>query len=150
MLDEHPGVFQHILLATDFSAHADRAAYRAKEIAERYSANLTLLHTIEEYIFGDEVYDALAPADPNIELALHERAVKRLSDMAGELGLSDARQETVTGVAHAAILEYIEAHEVDLVVMGTHGHKGIGKLLGSTASAIVNKAICEVLVVPLK
>ena len=50
----------------------------------------------------------------------------------------------------ATILEFAESNRIDLIVLGRHGHGGVGKaLFGSVAKKIVRKAHCAVLVIPL-
>jgi len=51
------------------------------------------------------------------------------------------------GAPKGVILSHAEGLHADLIVLGTHGHRGIGRLLGSTASAVVHSARCDVLTV---
>ena len=61
----------------------------------------------------------------------------------------DCRQLVLAGSPRSVILSYAEAQQVDLIVAGRHGRGGIQQLLGSTANALVHRARCEVLTVPL-
>ncbi|MGB5706129.1 MAG: universal stress protein, partial [Arenicellales bacterium] len=66
---------------------------------------------------------------------------------AQELGLSDCKKIVQTGPAKKLIVKAVKENNVDLVIMGTHGETGIGRLLGSTANAVVQRVKCDVLVV---
>jgi len=63
----------------------------------------------------------------------------------------EMKAEFRIGPDSATILEFAQASQVDLIVLGRHGHGGVGKaLFGSVAEKIVRKAHCAVLVVPLE
>ena len=140
-----------ILLATDFSAHAERAAHRALELAGRYQARLSVLHAVEEPVRYDQFYDPVIPDRLDADAALYDAAVERLRKLLEHIGApADIRQLVLTGSPKSVILGYAEDQQVDLIVAGRHGRSGIQQLLGSTANALVHKARCEVLTVPLR
>jgi len=144
-----PQHWQHILAPVDFSAHAERAVRRAATLAKEHDASLTLLHVVEDFVLYDDFYDPLVPVTIEYEDALMEAAGERLANWVKELGLEPARMEVLPGTAAGTILSYAEAQKVDLIVMGTHGRKGLARLLGSTTHSVLNRARCEVLSVPL-
>jgi len=144
-----PQRWRHILAPVDFSAHAERAVKRAAALAEEQGASLTLLHVVEDFVLYDDFYDPVMPITIEYEDTLMEAAGERLANWVKELGLEPARVEVLLGSASGTILSYAEAQEVDLIVMGTHGRKGLARLLGSTTHSVLNRARCEVLSVPL-
>ena len=147
---ETPQPYRHILLATDFSAHAERAAYRALELAGCYQARLSVVHAVDEPVRYDQFYDPVIPDRLDADAALYDAAVERLRKLLEHIGApTDCRQLVLTGSPKSVILGYAEAQQVDLIVAGRHGRSGIQQLLGSTANALVHKARCEVLTVPL-
>lgn len=141
--------WRHILVAVDFSPHSELAVKRAMQIAERHGARLTLLHAVEDLILYDEFYDPIVPSDLEFDETLLNAAAKRMSDLVGRLGVPSPNVEVLLGSPKPTILHYVEAQQVDLVVMGSHGRRGIRRLLGSTTNGILNSARCEVLSVPL-
>ena len=145
-----PDPYRHILLATDFSPHAERAAYRALELAGRYKARLTFLHAVEEPVMYDQFYDPITPDRLEEDAVLFHAAVERLRKLLENIAApGDCRQLVLAGSPKSVILSYAEAQQVDLIVAGRHGRGGIQQLLGSTANALVHRARCEVLTVPL-
>lgn len=141
--------WKHILVPTDFSPHAGKAVKRAMQIAERHKARLTLLHAVEDLILYDEFYDPIVPSDLEFDETLLNAAGARMTRLAKELNIPSPHIEVLLGSPKATILHYIEAQQVDLVVMGSHGRHGLGRLLGSTINGVLNAARCEGLSVPL-
>jgi len=134
-----------ILFPTDFSECAEYAFEQAAYLADQYGAELHVLHvreTREQEIIPrinlseDEVLEQLqgrisddrpAAKDPHVHLVRTE--VKRVS-------------------ASVGILEYADEHTIDMIVMGTHGRRGISRLLvGSVTEEVVRLATCPVLTV---
>lgn len=149
--DESPAPYRNILVGVDFSAHSVRAVRRALDLAERHGGRATLLHAVESVVFYDQAYDPLIPsaADRDMDQELLEAARRRMQDLIAELGNSDLNGHVMLGSAKAVILSQAEALKADLIVLGCRGHRGLARLLGSTASAVTNNARCDVLTVPI-
>lgn len=146
-----PESWKHILAPVDFSEHSERAVLRAAALAKEHGASLTLLHVVEDFVLYDDFYDPLVPPTLEYEDTLMETAGERLAKWIEELKLEPApRVEVLLGSAAGTILSFAEAQDVDLIVMGAHGRKGLARLLGSTTNAVLNRARCEVLSVPLR
>jgi len=147
--------WRHVLMPTDFSAHAEHALQRAVEITRRYGARLTLMNVVEEALAYDELYDPLEGgfAYPIVDTELSQMQMdntrKRLEEKAAGLGLSNVTVEVTVGTPKSAIRSYAEAQQVDLVVMGSHGRRGLARLLGSTTHAVLHGVRCDVLSVPI-
>lgn len=144
-----PKPWRHILAPVDFSAHAERSAKRAAALANENNARLTLLHVVENIVLYDDFYDSVMPLTIEYEDAMMEAAAERLIDWTRELDIGTPEIEVLLGSASGTILSYAEAQDVDLIVMGSHGRKGLGRLLGSTTQSVLNRVRCEVLSVPL-
>ncbi|RRS31223.1 MAG: hypothetical protein OI74_15130 [Gammaproteobacteria bacterium (ex Lamellibrachia satsuma)] len=137
-------------MATDFSVGAERAARRAMELAGCYSARLTFLQVVEDLVFYDEAYDPIIPDRLELDEQMQDIAKQRMAKLLQEIAAgTKVRSEVQFGMPRHAILSYSVAQDVDLIVVGRHGHGGISRLPGSTASSLVNSASCEVLTVPL-
>jgi nucleotide-binding universal stress UspA family protein len=143
--------FKRILFCTDFSESADAAFEFALDASiRRPGATLYLLHVIHEpdaqfwksYIAEVDNIDAEAKKaiDEKVAVAYLARVPKGL----------DVKVEFRIGPDAATILEFAKARQIDVIILGRHGHGGVGKtLFGSVAEKIVRKAGCAVLVVPL-
>lgn len=138
-----------ILLATDFSAHAAQAGSRAKDLATRYQATLHLIHVVEEIPVYDLDEDPIIPLGIDLDMERAAQARRQLDRLAGNLGLVDAPREVLMGRPKSEIVRYAREHDIDLIVVGTHGHAGLARLLGSTASSVLHSAPCDVLAVKL-
>ncbi len=138
--------FRRILLVTDFSSCSEVAAPFARLLAELYQTDLLVAHVIRSE--GGE-----GPAD-----SAHADACNAL-DAAGEhmrKFLADNSLETATalikqGPTSDVLEKLIRENDVDLLVVGTHGRSGVGKLLlGSVAQRIFSIAPCPTLSVSPK
>jgi nucleotide-binding universal stress UspA family protein len=139
---------QKILFPTDFSRCADQALSHAAFLARRFGAELHLLHAV--VLHGDDpanpIYEFPDP-DELYRLA-EEAATQRLEGLLPEAGGElEIRRTHRRGIAPAAvILEYASEAGVDLIVLGTHGRRGLGRLvLGSVAEEVVRLASCPVM-----
>jgi len=145
---------QHLLVPTDFSVHADAALDHAVLLADRFDATLHLLHVVNDP--GAGLY-GLGDAEVQIDRLRKEaeaKARERLDDMAPDPGVVEVRsavaQRPNLDVADA-IQEYVAGHPIDFVVMGTHGRRGLGRLvLGSVANRLIRRTACPVLTVRKK
>ena len=140
--------YRKLLLATDFSVYAEYAAERAGEMARLYDAQLEVLHIIEEIISYYDDYDPVIADIPLRNDLLEEQAYERMHKFVERTGLGkDVRLELQWGNPKWSILSRAREQEVDLIVMGSHGHRGIERLLGSVSDGVLHKAHCDVLIV---
>lgn len=140
--------YKRILCAVDFSALGDAAATRAVLLARQFGMPLTFLHVVE-YFPEDRSNEVIAPehADP-VEYQERE-AYRQIAALARRLGYEDA-ERAVRFSAHAAwheIVHFAGGNNMELIVLGCHGHHGVATLLGSTATGVINRAPCDVLAV---
>ena len=142
-------IYQHILFAADFSDDALRVGERAREIAQRCGARLSLIHVVEDINISLGGGYELLPVLPELpDEALLREAREMLGELARRLGMEQAE----TGVINApstkeGILDAAREGGVDLIVVGSHGRHGLALLLGSTANAVLHGAPCDVLAV---
>ena len=138
-----------ILLARDFSHVSDQALRYAVDLAQRVGATLHLLYAdvLHEDPFGSDT----AGSGGSLEAQIRERLVLDADD--APLAEQHPDLQTVTAVqrdvaAAPAILSYADDEDVDLIVMGTHGRRGVRRLLlGSVAEEVVRRADRPVLTV---
>ena len=141
--------YQHILFAADFADEALQVGERAKDIARRYGARLSLIHVIEDVNISLGGGYELLPVLPDLpDEALLGEARKALGEMAHRLETEGAEQWVVSAPStKEGILDAAREHGVDLIVVGSHGRHGLALLLGSTANAVLHGAPCDVLAV---
>ncbi len=140
-------MYDAILVPTDGSEHALRAAEHAAALAHAFDAALYVV----------TVVDLDAAAGPFSAGGLDESEVKRLKDRRAEAiqavestidAAGDLHTEVLTGRPGRAILEYAGEHGVDLIAMGTHGRSGVQRAVaGSVAEHVVRRATVPVITV---
>lgn len=134
------GPVRKILFPADFSPRSTAAFEQTIELCERADAELHLLH-----VFGP---DRLLPSEQDLQrrqaaatprelLAIDQEHLRSLGASASERGLRVVTA-TAEGRAHSAILRYIRAQQIDLVVMATHGPRTSEDiLLGTTTTRVI-------------
>jgi len=129
-------MFNRILVPTDFSRASDAALAHARTLAGSTGAALHLLHVV------DNAFLAAVLADPrDYESAAYEK-LQRLSGESPEGILVVERSEAPAN----EITRYARRHNIDLIVMGTHGRGRVAHLLlGSVAEKVARTAPCPVL-----
>lgn len=152
---------KHILVATDFSETAAAALREGARLASLSGARLTLLHVIftqkiSEALFGLDTLEHLAFAadqagDRERALAsLTEEAHHKLNRAVATLSVPPQNFELAVAEGRPSneIAAYVSAHDVDLIVMGTHGRSALGKaFIGSVADHVMRLVECPVMVV---
>jgi nucleotide-binding universal stress UspA family protein len=147
-------MYHKILLPTDGSKFAEKAAEHAIWIASRSNAEIIVLNVIEtSSLVGLPAEDLIV----RIKEMLKEegrRSLERISEMVTEsekeYKIEDIQitLKTEEGSPADAILKTVEKEDVDLVVMGTSGKHGLDRfLLGSVTEKVVRSAKCPVLAV---
>ena len=145
-------MYQHILAAVDIhlDGHDNGQAIlaRAHQLAQRFSAQLSVLHVVE-YLPVDPAGDALltTPVDLSRERAVH--AEKRLHEWCATLGIPAGRVRVAVGSITAEILRSAQDHQADLIVVGHHPRRGLAALFNHTEVGVVSRAHCDVLAVRL-
>jgi universal stress protein A len=141
--------YKHVLLAVDFSEHGNEVAKKAREVAERNQASLSVIHVVDNLPITDAAYGPI-PFDVDFTQELLDAAKKRLIQFAAELEVPEERQWLEMGSPKLEIVRVAEENNVDLIVVGSHGRHGLALLLGSTANGVLHHAKCDVLAVRLK
>ncbi len=147
--DAADGGFKKILVATDFSAGATRALALARAIANP-DATIDLVHwwtlpAMSRAHATDEVEAMVAEMRAEF-VASGERRCQEAVDAGAGAG-AEIHWQLREGDALDGILAFAAAERCDLIVLGTHGRRGLRRLiLGSTAENVVRHAPCAVLV----
>ena len=139
---------RRILVPTDFSACALPAVRYAAELADKFAAELVLLHVVSDAVLA--LPDAVMPTPATDLHALTEAGKTELANLiaAEKLERLNPRPEVRVGSPAAEIIAAATDLHADLVCIGTHGRGGIARvLLGSVAEHVVRQAPCPVLTV---
>lgn len=133
-----------VLYPTDFSRCSKQAYAHALFIAEQYKAELHMLHVIT--IHSDDAYDP-GYDFPDLEeynIHLEKRANEESDELIDEHRVSETKIIKVQERGYspsAVILKYAQDNNIDLIIMGTHGRRGLGYLfLGSVAEEVTRFA----------
>lgn len=137
---------RRILFPTDFSKPAKEAQKYATTLAEKFGAELHVLHVVPEIILpATDTYTAWTLPEGGMKAQL-ESAEKQLQSEFG--AIPGSRCSVVVGFPVEETMKYAADNDVDLIVVGTHGHTGLSHLLlGSVAEKLVRLAKCPVLTV---
>ncbi|MFB3854875.1 MAG: universal stress protein [Vicinamibacterales bacterium] len=143
-------VLRNILVPVDFSDASACALRYARALCGAFGSRLHLLHVVENvaaHAWTAEVY--VTPL-PGLLDDVAREAAARLETLLTEEDRTRfrARPAVITGSPYAEVIRYAADHEIDLIVMGTHGRGTVEHvLLGSVAEKVVRKACCPVLTV---
>jgi nucleotide-binding universal stress UspA family protein len=136
-----------ILVATDFSEASDAALAYGRTLASHFGAALQVVHVVENIVLRNVTADGFAGNLPEVQVEVEAKARKQLDDeLSGEPQASGL--VLTSNVLADAIVSHAATAGVDLIVIGTHGRKGVSRLLlGSVAERVVRAAPCPVLTV---
>jgi nucleotide-binding universal stress UspA family protein len=140
---------RRILLPTDYSDFAAAAAQYACAFAEMFQAELHLLHVLETHVIATPDL-AMGMAFPSYVEESRAAAARKLEDVLDSTWKAqhEVHRTLAEGSPLVAIIRYAREHNIDLIVLGTHGRTGLSHvLLGSVAENVVRKAPCPVLTV---
>ena len=145
MIDLH-----RILVPTDFSKSSLNALKYAIAFADKFGAQLFLLHVLRDLaLFVPDMVTVVPPIAPSLEqlTAGVRGALERLVEE-HQLRRFNVCTEIREGTAFSEIIRFAREAEIDLIIMATHGHTGLTHmLLGSVTEKVVRKAPCPVLTV---
>ncbi|MEF8774454.1 MAG: universal stress protein [Halobacteriales archaeon] len=140
-------MYDTILVPTDGSEGAETAAGHALQFAVAFGADVHLLSVVDDRVYTEEPVgvDELVQQHREALEADANDAVADLASLASDAGI-EAKVAVEHGVPHATIRDYVDAHDVDLVSMGTHGRTGLERyLVGSVTERIVRTSDVPVL-----
>ncbi|MEF8914152.1 universal stress protein [Natronomonas sp.] len=140
-------VYDDILLPTDGSEGSEAAVELALAWADVYDATLHTLYSVDTSRFAgvderSQIHDALEETGREALETVRERARESGVSVAGNIG---------NGPAARVIRSYSEEHDIDMVVMGTHGRSGVKRyLIGSVTETVVRTADIPICCVPME
>lgn len=146
--------FKSILTPIDFSDNAGKIVSAAAYVAGKFAAKLHLLFVVQN--FEDYSGFFVPPMNlPSLEEELFTSAQQRMdsfmeenSQLFKDAGVSEVVSIVLAGDVAEEIINYVVVEKVHLIVMGTHGYKGLERIMfGSVADKVVKTACCPVLTI---
>ena len=135
--------YRHIGVAVEFTPADETVLVHAAALARHHGATLTLLHVVEgpgADLFGPETADRESESDRHDMAQLVGHIRGQGLDADGALGFGRPADELV---------RLVTAHHLDVLVLGTHGHRFLADLaLGSTVAPVLHRLTIPVVVVP--
>ncbi len=136
-----------ILYPTDLSEYALHALPYATELAANYKARLCLLYVVDNYLIGAPGAGFAGQPDDLLH-RVKESGIRNLENLVSHIKDVEAESAVLIGTPHVEIVRYAREQDIDLIVLATHGRKGIAHaLIGSVAEKIVQMSPCPVLTV---
>jgi nucleotide-binding universal stress UspA family protein len=140
------GPFKHVLVPVDFGNPTEHALDLALSIARPGEARITLVHAFDSTPFMN-VSPFLPPLDVEPIVAALQKEMRALCDKV-KARYGRVEGTVVRGNVFTSILDFAKTHECDLIVIGTHGRRGIAHaFLGSVAEKVVRMSPVPVLTV---
>ena len=141
--------YKHVLLAVDFYEQDQVVANRARDLADKFQAKLSIVHVVDSLLVTDAAYGTEVPLNLDLTAELMAGAKKRMATLAEKLTVSQDCLWLEMGSPKLEIIRVAQENNVDLIVVGSHGRHGLALLLGSTANGVLHHATCDVLAVRL-
>ena len=141
--------YERILAAVDFSPASQFALDEAERIVSQCGAQFLILHSYQVPALA-AVAQAPASVYEDFQRAVRADAQRRLDGLVAHARARgiDARAVLRQGLPDEEIFDAAEKERVDLIVMGTHGRRGLSRaLMGSVASRVVCQSNCPVMTV---
>jgi nucleotide-binding universal stress UspA family protein len=140
---------RQVLYATDFSAASRRALDTAMALAKSQKARLTIMHVLAPIVLVPEQYLDAMTMD-RLQKQARQWSTRRLASVAMRAKKAGVKASVLLREGDAAdqIVRACRSTKSDLIVMGTHGRRGLQKFfLGSVAERVVATAPCPVVTV---
>lgn len=138
-------MYDNILVPTDGSESAMEATDNAIELATAFDATIHAVYVVDIGAMWADAYEGNVLHDLE---SRGRKAVGRVRERAEDAGV-DITDEVVTGGSpYRVILDYVDENDIDCIVMGTHGRRGLEHyLLGSVTERVVRLADVPVMTV---
>jgi nucleotide-binding universal stress UspA family protein len=138
-----------VLVPIDFEDTSKAALAYASTLATRFGATLCLVHVFDDvYAAAACTPDVYAPLPPVVRERIVGELKEKLTALLPTIGGQAHQADVVVGTPAEGIVEHASAVGADLIVMGTHGRRGLSHaLLGSVAERVLRTAPCPVLTV---
>lgn len=137
---------EKILVPTDLSDYAVHALHYARELAATYGARLYLLHVVDTHWVGPPWAAEFPGQVQDYMQQFRQNGKDGLNALVKEIKGIEAEAVVEMGTPHVEIVRFAREQHIDLIVLATHGRRGLSHaLIGSVAEKVVQMAPCPVL-----
>lgn len=140
-------MYKQILVAVDLSQTSTQLIERGVDIAQRHQAKLDVVHVLDWPLTG---FDPLAGFTGINDESLIKEMRDSLIKVLAPYGIDGAHLHTLVGQPSSMVANLASKINADLLIVGSHGRRGLRALLGSTANAILPLVNCDSLLVRIK
>ena len=141
--------YQHVLVAVDYTKHSVYVAEKARVLANKYQAKLSVIHVLDNIPMPDTNYGTVIALDQVAPDELLEAEKIKFMELGDQLAVDVVNRWMVWGIPTQEIINIADQEQVDLIIVGSHGRHGLALLLGSTANSVLHHAKCDVMAVRL-
>ena len=133
--------FKKILFPVDLSESSPKIVPYVTTMAEKFGAEVHLLFVSRIFEYFSGIY-VPHPSINDFEEQVRKGATRRLKEFKEEYfsDLKDTKAEIISGDISEEILKYIQTNGIDLLILGTHGRKGLEKVVFGSVAERVSKA----------
>src|SRR3989338_8790693 len=123
-----PKLYKHVLVAIDLTKQSDALLKYATTVAKLFKAKLSLIHVLSHtpIAYGGEFS---IPVDIDLEQSIKKQASAELAKLGKKYGVAVKSQYVENGSIQMAINQVAQKIKADLIVVGTHSHRGLERLL---------------------
>lgn len=147
---------EKILIALDYNSSAEKVAEMGFTVAKAMNAKIILAHVITEPAYYEMTYTTVMGYEsgfiPDLNADVEEikkEALRFLTAIVSNLGDTSIKTIVLDGEVEDAILKYSEKEKIDLIIMGSHRHKGIDRfLLPDVAAHVLKHSKIPLLTIP--
>ncbi len=139
---------QKILFPLDLASEYKTIIPWVRDLANKYNATVYILYVAQPVTYFPSFYINISTE--SFEAEMHVAAGKQMAAIVKDFCADSLKLETRVEIGRPAekILECAEKEKIDLIIMGTHGRKGVERaLFGSVAYKVVQAAPCPVLTI---
>lgn len=143
---------RNILCPIDFSETSSEALEYTVQLAKANSASIHILTVMEPLVFNETIPDNYAKIADEMREAREHLLDKTAEDLQVVAPHVKITTQLITQFDAAdAILEVANENAIDLIIMGSHGRRGLSRvLMGSVAESVMREANCPVLILKYK
>ena len=137
--------YARVLVAVDLTEECQLVAERARSLAVQSGADLHVIHVIEplSLAYGGDVQMDISVVQDSI----NDQASLYLNEFSNAFEIPPENRHLVFGRAEREIHRIAQEHDIDAIVVGSHGRHGVALLFGSTANGVLHNAPCDVIAV---
>lgn len=139
--------YKRILIAVDLSSESEQVLQKARN----FSGEKVVSHLVYVQEPMDNVYVGIVPQSAaygglgDLEAQLYKKYQQKLNDLGENYAIAPDHRHILNGSPAREIHSFAKDKDIELIVIGTHGQKGLQLLLGSTANSVLHGSKCDVL-----